>query len=88
MPGGYKILDRNGVVVACVYAIDGAHRALTSTDWLTLTWDEARRGIARLPELLQAHPRRKYKETDRSRWCLAGAYHFLQMIAKLLISRA
>jgi hypothetical protein len=55
MPGGYKVIDKNGVDVAYVYAKDEEHRVLTMSN--SLSWDEARRiarGIAKLPDLLRS----------------------------------
>ena len=52
-PGGWKIVDANGVAVAYVYAVDERRRIALGND--ALTHDEARRiarGIARLPDLL------------------------------------
>lgn len=53
IPGGFRVLDANGVSVAWVYAWDDLHKHTDGLQWLTT--DEARRiaiGIARLPEFI------------------------------------
>jgi hypothetical protein len=54
-PGGWKVVDANGVAVAYVYAVDERRRTALGFD--VLTPEEARRiawGIARLPDLMRS----------------------------------
>jgi len=55
LPGGFKVVDANGIALAYCYARDDLTLKTGGGEWLTT--DEARRiaaGIARLPELLSA----------------------------------
>ena len=55
IPGGYRVLDANGIVVAWIYARDDLAAKSNGMSWLTT--DEARRlanGISRLPELVRS----------------------------------
>lgn len=52
IPGGYKVVDANGIAIAWIYARDDLAAKTGGSEWLTT--DEARRlalGISRLPEL-------------------------------------
>lgn len=54
IPGGFRVVDANGVAVAYVYCRDDLASSSGGSRWLTI--DEARRiasGIARLPGLRQ-----------------------------------
>ncbi len=62
-PGGWAIVDANGVAVAYVYAVDERRRIALEHD--ALTHDEARRiarGIARLPDLMRAGRERPHAD--------------------------
>jgi hypothetical protein len=49
IPGGYVVRDANGQAIAYIYSRDNEAEARQAK---VLTADEARRNIARLPELL------------------------------------
>jgi hypothetical protein len=55
IPGGWKVVDANGIAIAYVYSVDQRRQLALGAD--ALNDDEARRiarGIAKLPDLLRA----------------------------------